>query len=202
MQLLASVLTLAVIVIVVVLAAYYAYNYFASAPSQITGQQAAALITSDLQAAYPNAVVNITSVAPSPYAGSWHIVASVTENATSPCPSYFINTYDYPQFRFVSTPQNTYTSNCKIYVFSPNAAFKLGSAPVAIAWASKHVVSVIDYISRFGYSSIAASAKYQSNATSGGSWSLVYSSPNANYSVHAVLADVNGTLLSTYNSSA
>lgn len=201
MELLESVLVLAVVIVVVLLAAYYAYGFLSSTPGQqVTEQHAEALITSDLQAAYPGATVNITNATPSSYSGSWHITASVTENATSPCPSYFINTYDYPQFTFVSTPQNTYTSNCKIYVFSPNSAFKLGSAPVAIAWASKHVTSVIYYISQFGYGNVSASAQYQSNATIGGVWQLAYSSRTTNYSVHAMLADTNGTLLNTYNS--
>ena len=202
MHLLTSVLVLAVIVVAAILAIYYAYSLLSStAGQQITEQHAESLIRSDLQVAYPNAVVDITNATPSNYMGSWHIVASVTQNATSPCPSYFINTYDYPQFSFVSTPQNTYTSNCKIYVFSPNGAFKLGSAPVAVAWASKHVPSVIYYISRFGYGNVSTTASYQANATTGGTWSLAYSAVDANYSVHALLADTNGTLLNAYNSS-
>lgn len=202
MNLLASVLILAIAIIVVILVGYYAYTFLSATPGQqLTEQHAEALITSDLQAAYPNAIVNITNVTPSVYAGSWHIVASVTENATSPCPSYFINTYDYPQFRFVSTPQNTYTANCDIYVFSPNGAFKLGSAPVAIAWATKHVPSVINYISKFGMRNVTASAQFQSNATIGAVWQLVYSSHLVTYSVHALLADTSGTLLNSYNSS-
>lgn len=201
MNLLAGVLVVAVILVVVILAAYYAYSYFVSPPGQqLTEQHAAALIISDLQAAYPNAIVNITNVTASSYSGSWHIVASVTENATSPCPSYFINTYDYPQFRFVSTPQNTYTSNCKIYVFSPNSAFKLGSAPVAVAWASKHVGSAISYISNFGYGTVNTTSKYMFDPTAGGEWLVGYSSPLANYSTYVLLADTNGTLLGSYNS--
>ena len=200
MNLLATVLVFAIVVVVAILAVYYAYTLFSSSSGQqLTEQHAESLIVSDLQAAYPNAIVNITNATSSTYAGSWHIVASVTENATSPCPSYFINTYDYPQFRFVSTPQNTYTANCKIYVFSPNSAFRLGSAPVAIAWASKHVPNIIYFISRFGYGNVNASAKYQVNATEGDVWLLAYISPLANYTAHAVLADTNGTLISVYN---
>ncbi len=203
MNLLTSVLIIAIVVVAIIFVAYYAYGLiYGSSSQQVTEQQAESLITTDLQANYPNAVVNITNASPSSYSGSWHIVVSVVVNASSPCPSYFINTYDYPAFRFNPTPQNTYTTNCNIYVFSPSGAFKLGSAPVAIAWATRRVPSVAEYVSLFGASNVNAEATYAANATTGGTWSLVYSSASANYTAHALLADTNGTLLSSYNASA
>ncbi len=199
MDLLIRAIIAAIVVIAILSVVYYVLK--GSLGQQVTKQQAESFITTDLLQTYPGSIVNVTSDTPSNYSGSWHIVVSVTENATSPCPSYFINVYDYPAFRLVSTPQNTYTSNCNIYVFSPNSAFKLGSSPVAIAWATKRVPSVIKYISVFGMPNVNASAHFQSNATSGGTWVLTYSSRLANYSVRALLADTNGTLLNSYNAS-
>lgn len=202
MGLLQSAVIAVVLIIVILLVIYYLYSFLTATSVQpITQQHAEALITSDLQAAYPNAIINVTSNTQSTYSGSWHIVVSVTLNATSPCPSYFVNTYDYPRFSFVSTPQNTYTKDCKIYVFSPNGPFTLGSAPVAIAWASTHVPSAVAYVSSMGVQNVSVAASFLTNVSVGDEWQVVYASAHANYTIHTLLADTNGTLLNSYNSS-
>lgn len=199
MDLLLKAAIVAVVAIVVLVGLYYSSQRIFT--QQMTEQRAEGLIVSDLRKV-PGAVVNITNASPSSiYAGSWHVLASVILNATSPCPSYFIYSYDYPALGLVNRTENIYTENCNIYVFSPSGAFSLGSAPVAIAWASKHVPSAIAYISRFGISNVNAFAHYRINATSGGTWLLNYTSRLANYTVHASIADTNGTLLNSYNAS-
>jgi hypothetical protein len=203
MELLERAVVAIVLIIVILLAIYYAYLFLSGNSVQpITQQHAEALITSDLQTAYPNAIINVTSDMQSTYAGSWHIVVSVTLNATSPCPSYFVNTYDYPRFAFVSTPQNTYTKNCQIYVFSPGGSFTLGSTPVAVAWASTHVKTVADYIKAFGLQNVSVVTSFISNSSAGDEWQMIYSSKHAGYAIYATLADINGTLLSNYNVSS
>jgi hypothetical protein len=194
MDLLTKVVVSAVIIVAALFALYYGASMIpAAAPTQ---GQASSNITNYLNMIYPGANVTITDIKPSVYAGSWHVVASVIENATTPCPLYQVYTYDYPAFGLVNGTDNTYTAmnaaNCTIY-----SGARVGSFPVAVALASKNY-AVSQYINNFGFANVVTSA-IAYNATISGRvmnvWNVSYSSKRANYTEFVVLSQLNGSVL-------
>lgn len=206
MDLLAKTLVVAVIVVVLLLAIYYALQN--TILNHVSKQQAASLVTADLQKAYPGAMVNITNETPSNYTGSWYIIASVVVNATSPCPSYYAYTFDYPQFGFVYRVQNTYTQDCKIYGMQGNSSFLLSSFPIAITRSYKlSIPSVLAFVDEYGFYNVTVASHFYDNLTLLGTnytnvWQVAYSYPGvANHAVNVFLSQANGTLIGAYNSS-
>lgn len=201
MDLLARAIIAAVVVIAILLVAYYALS--GSVFSHITQSQAQTLVQEDLQSTYPKATIAVTSDTPSNYSGSWHIVTDVILNSTSPCPSFFVYSYDYPKFGFQYTIVNTYTNNCVIYGQADNNT--IGNFAVAITRASSYlnISSVKSYISRFGPSVTASAQSLSSYNTAGknytGVWLVNFSSSETNYNVYVLLSRLNGSLLSAYN---
>ncbi len=168
---------------------------------QITQSQAVALVYHDLQNSNPNAQINITNVSQSQYAGSWHILASVILNATSPCPSYSIYSFDYPKYGFVYQIENIYTNNCIIYGNS-GVQTNIGSASAAITQSyDLHIPAVETYINEYGYSSMVVYATYYKNIGYGeknysNMWRVNYTSPKANTTVSVLISQINGTSVS------
>ncbi len=206
MDLLVRAIVGAVVVIVILFGVYYALQN--SVFQHVTQQQAAALVTSDLQRLYPGALINVTNNTPSNYSGSWHIVTSVILNSTSACPSYFVYTFDYPQFGFVYRVDNTYTNNCVIYGFNKNAPFIISSFPVAITRVyTLGIPNMVGFIDSSGFSNVNAAAHFFGSTNVLGKnytnvWLVSYTSPSKNYSVYALLSQLNGTLLASYNASS
>ncbi|MCL5239493.1 MAG: hypothetical protein M1286_03420 [Candidatus Marsarchaeota archaeon] len=205
MDLLARTLILAVILIAIIFGVYYALQN--SVFQHVTQQQAASLVTSDLQRLYPSALINITNNTPSNYSGSWHVVASVVLNSTSVCPSYFVYTFDYPQFGFVYRVDNTYTSNCVVYGLS-NKSFIISSFPVAVTRAyTLGIPAVKAFVEGSGFSNVVTHANFFNYTDVQGSnytnvWIVNYSSPEKNYTLYVALSQLNGTLLKTFNISS
>ncbi len=206
MELLAKTVVSAVVVVVLLLVIYYALQ--STILSHVTEQQAASLVTADLQGEYPGAIVNITNETASNYTGSWDITTSVVLNATSPCPSYYAYTFDYPKFGFVYLVQNNYTQGCRIYGLQKNSTFILSSFPAAITRSyTLGIPSVLSFVDQFGFHNVSVSSHfYQSTSIAGmnytNAWLVRYSYPGANHTVSVLLSEVNGTLLSAYNSSS
>ena len=169
--------------------------------------KATALILSYLQQTNPSANVSIINVTPSQYSGSWHVFASVISNATSPCPSYSVYTYDYPAFRLVNSTNNRYTNNCQIYSLPTSGPFIISSAPIAITWASTRVTSAENFISTQGFANVNAHANFYAKQQIYGAnytdvWVVGYASRLVAYSVYAAISQVNGTLLTSYNTTS
>ncbi len=188
------------IVVVVIIAIFGAAFYLFSSgvfKQQVTEAQAVSLIYHDLQNSNPGAQINITNVSTSQFQGSWHILASVVLNATSPCPSYYIYSFDYPQYNFVYRVMNTYTSNCTVYSGAGNQTV-IGSGPAAITQSyDLHIPEVMNFVTEYGYSNVAVYATYYDNITYQGAnyrnaWFVNYTSPKANSTVN-VLVFSNGT---------
>lgn len=204
MDLLLRSLLIVAAIIALVFAAYYTIKQVSSA-QQVTKEQAEALVLRDLQNANPQAAVNITNVTPSEFSGSWHIVVSVIMNATSPCPSYFIYSFDYPKYQFVYRIDNTYTNRCIIYGLIPGKSYIVGSYPIAIARSYElNLSTVTTFINKYGYGRVSVHAQYFNSTKLFGEnytqvWIVNYSAIQAPYSVYAVLSQVNGTPLFTYN---
>ena len=193
----------AVVIVIILVAIYFVLQKIIPA-EQVTQAQAAALIMSDLQNSYPNAVINITNVTPSRFRGSWHILASVIANATTPCPSYYAYSFDYPQYGFVYRVQNTYTSNCVIYGMQENNSYILSSYPVAIARSYNLTLPLVtNFVNAYGYRNVAANASFYSNYTVFGGrynnvWLVGYGAPAANYSVYVLLTQIGGRPITDY----
>ncbi|MGA3021097.1 MAG: hypothetical protein ABSD68_04075 [Candidatus Micrarchaeales archaeon] len=201
MDLLARVMISAIIVVAVLVVAYYSLQK--STLSRISEQQAIENVTLFLKRNYSNAEIAVTNVTPSQYAGSWYVVASIITNATSPCPSYFINSFDYPQFGFVPRTVNVYTSHCAIKAFSNNAT--LYNSPVAITRAyTLNIPEIRNFINTYGFQNVKVNAHFLNATQSAGVnytnvWLVNYSSTSASYNIYALLYQSNGTLLGLYN---
>lgn len=205
MDLLTRTVVIALVLILVILGIFYALQNTILA--HVSVQQAVSLVTADLQGTNPNAIINITNVTASTYAGSWHIVAGVITNATTPCPSYFVYTFDYPQFGFVYRVQNTYTSNCVIYGLAQNKTFIISSFPIAITRSYNLMPpAIISYLNVQGINNVVVTAHFYNKLNAQGNsytnvWLVNYTSKKVAYSAYALLSQVNGTLLSAYNAS-
>ena len=200
MDLLTKVVVLAVALVVALFLLYYGFSMIPIAPP--TQQQASKNITNYLDMIYPGANVTITDIRPSQYSGSWHVVASVIENSTTPCPLYQSYSYDYPAFGLVNGTDNIYTHmNASGCIFTSGAL--VGSLPVAMAMASKNF-AISHYIQNFGFANVTTSAISENVTISGRQanvWNVSYSSRLANYTIYAVLSQLNGTVLKTFNKS-
>ena len=210
MGLIVNVFIIAVVVIVLLVAT----QIFLGGPhSKVNAAEAIANVTSYIRTSYSSAVVNVTSVNASQTPGSWQIVASIIVNSTKPCPSYFIASFDYPQYGFVSRTVNNYTSNCHIAGLQQNLPYNISSAPEAIAMSFNSTVNIPkikEFVSMYGYKNVNVSARYTNftmvngvafsnvwvvNYTAAGHWVSVL----LNRTV--ILDKLNGMALPVYNSS-
>ncbi|EQD38511.1 hypothetical protein B2A_11424, partial [mine drainage metagenome] len=130
----------------------------------------------------------------------------VISNSTSPCPSYSVLSFDYPQYGFVSRVENNYTGNCIVNGFANNhSSYIVASYPVAIALSHElNISSVNAYIQRAGYANVSVHATYY-NAINYSStiyqkaWLVDYTSSKLNYSVQVLLSQVGGNSLAVRN---
>lgn len=172
---------------------------------QITQQQAAALVLNDLNTNNYGAIINITNVTPSTYSGSWHIIASIVTNATSPCPNYETLSFDYPAFHFQNTSGIIYTSGCVIHGLEQNKSYIIGSYPVAIVRSYNLQLPIItNFVSLFGYSNIRVHAtfyptlNYSNQTKFNDVWLVNYSAPGTGYYEYVILSQVGGNPLLNY----
>ncbi len=196
MDLVTKVFIIAVAIIVVVGIVKFAVQ---SAPQPVSKAEAIANVTHYLQQSTPiGTLVNITSVTASQYSGSWHIIAGIIIDGTSPCPSYYVDSFDYPQYGFVSRLENNYTANC--IVNGLNANYDIGYYPVAIAQSySLNISQVKNFVSKFGYNNVQVNANHIASQQINGMnysniWIVYYTAPAANYSVQVYLRS-NGSLI-------
>jgi hypothetical protein len=190
---------IAVVVVVVIVGAAFYLQSSGVFTQQVTQAQAVSLVYHDLQNSNPTANINITNVTPSQYSGSWHIMVSIIENATSPCPSYFVYSFDYPKYGFVYQIYNTYTDNCVIYGNKGNQTI-IGSAPAAITRSyDLNIPAVVSFIQKYGYSSVKTYAAYYKNFVSTGGynytgvWLVNYITSKSNATVSVLIYQNNGT---------
>ena len=206
MDLLSKSIIAAAFIVALIFAGYYVIGHV-SFSRQVTEQQAVSLVMHDLQNSYPNALINITNVTPSEYPGSWHLLASIIFNSTSPCPSYYIYSFDYPKYGFVSRMENTYTSGCEV-LGSSGGGNAIGSYPAAItvSYEYRNYTVLGPFIEKYGFANVTAHATYYRFIDIPG-WSCAISDCNnvwvVNYtasgppqhSVEIFLSQVNGSVL-------
>lgn len=204
MDLFSKSILVAVILVVIIFIGYYALSH-ASFTQQVSKTEAESLFLHDLQNSNSGADINITNVTPSQYPGSWHIIASVILNATTPCPSYYIYSTDYPKFpSFTYTIDNTYTKNCAIYLSKVGNGYLISSYPVAITDSYLQNLSVVnDFISKYGYNNVVVHAHYYNSTYFYGQdftnvWLVNYTTTTSRQYVEVLISQENGTSLSTY----
>ncbi len=196
MDLLAKAVVVAIVIVIIIIAAYYLTKQ--PVLPQVTKSQASSLILDYLRNNYKGSIINITNETPSTYQGSWHILASVISNATSPCPAYSVLSFDYPEYGFVSRVENNYTANCVVNGVVQNQSYLVASYPVAIARShSLGIPSVNEFITKAGYSNVTVHATYYnstnySNITYSRVWLVDYTAKNIGYSIQVLLSQVGG----------
>lgn len=209
MDLLFKSILAALVIAAVLVILFFAVQKFI--PATVTQQQAVTLVLNDLKNVTPTARVNITNVTPSQYQGSWRIIASVVFNGTTPCPSYYIYSFDYPKYGFVYRLDNNYTNHCIVYGLQQNRSYILASYPVAIARSYNlsqqgTIPSVANFVNLYGYRNVVVTASYYpslnlSNTLYNRVWIVNYSAPTASYSVYTLITQVGGSFVLSYNKS-
>lgn len=202
MDLLAKVFLYAVIILAVLLVVYSVFQQSSIFSPHVSKQQAEALVIEDLLGANPAFVVNITNVTPSNYSGSWHILASVTYNYTTPCPSSFDYSFDYPKFGFVYRVSNTYTTYSNgVCTIAGNATGRL-SVAIARSWKSGNA-NITNYVNSVGFNNTTVRAVYYESIGRFGMnfskvWLVNYTSTLSNRSVCAMVSYGNGSTIGSY----
>jgi hypothetical protein len=209
MGLLTSAAIIAVVAILVMGGLIFAFHKTAS--TKVTAQSAQALVVNDIKAQNPNANVSVISVSNSTIsASSWQVVASVIYNGSKPCPTLFIDIFDYPAFGLQNYTDNLYSSGgqraCVINGFSNAPSYVISSPEIAIARSyTSNNLNITSYVGTYGYNNTNVGARFltqssSANLTYSNAWLVRYNAPNAKYSLYAVL-DQNWTISETYNSS-
>ena len=205
MDLFSKTVIVAAVVIVIMIAFYYGVVGLHLGKKAVTSQEAAQIVLTDLKNSNQNAAINISNVSPSVYPGSWHIIASVVYNATSPCPSYSIYSFDYPQYGLVNRTENSYTYACQIYGYGGSGPYEIESYPAAITFSYiSNTTGVMRYIHKYGFSNVRVRATYQNRTMLSGRnfsnvWVVVYSSNATQTSLYDILSQQNGSVEAVYN---
>src|SRR5271157_5012392 len=132
MELLGRVAMIALIVIAIASAAFLLSTHAIS--PNLTAPQAVQYVLSDMRASNPSANISVINVSPSTLKqGSWDVVLSVVYNASTPCPTLFIEGFDYPATGLVPSVDNLYTSHCVISGISIAPSYVISSPYIAIA---------------------------------------------------------------------
>lgn len=203
-----------IVVLVVMISAVWLFTAHQSS-GQLTETQAKQLVLNDVKASNPNATVSAISVTNSTLeANSWQIILSVIYNATRPCPTLFIEGFDYPATGLVPSTDNLYTkgtlnssaNGCIIYGLSTAPSYVISSPEVAIArsYNSTTAPQLYTYVRGFGYDNVAVHAAFYANPCQNAScnypgnvWIVNYSAVDASYNEYVVL-DQSGALVGNY----
>jgi hypothetical protein len=210
MELLGRVAVIALIVVVAAAAAFLLSGHVISGP--LTSQQAVQYVLSDMRASNPSANITVINVSASALkASSWDIVLSAVYNASKPCPTLFIEGFDYPATGLVPSVDNLYTAHCVIYGISTAPSYVISSPYIAIARSyNQSFAPVMTYVNGFGYNNTFVHARFFStlggNATPLGEtfssvWLINYTAKNAGYSEYAVMSS-SGSIIANYTAQA
>jgi len=206
MELLGRVAMIALIVIAIASAAFLLSTHAIS--PNLTAPQAVQYVLSDMRASNPSANISVINVSASTLkAGSWDVVLSVVYNASRPCPTLFIEGFDYPATGLVPSVDNLYTSHCVVYGLSTAPSYVISSPYIAIARSyNQSFMPVTSYVDGFGYNNTQVHARFfssigmtstplQRNFTS--VWLVNYTARDATYSEFAVMSS-SGSIIANY----
>ncbi len=205
MELIGRVAIIAVVVIMIAAAAFLLFSHVIA--GQLTSQQAVQYVLSDVRASNPSANITIINVSSSKVV-SWNITLSVVYNASKPCPTLFIEYFDYPATGLVPTTENRYTANCVVYGLSTAQPYVISSPYIAIARSYNQSAQMRAYVHTFGYNNTTVHANFYSalgaSATPLGEnftsvWLINYTAKSAGYSEYAILGS-SGAVIANYTS--
>ncbi len=206
MDLLVKTTVVAVILAVVAVAAIaLAYH---PQKAQLTQGAAEQTVMSDLKANNPNASIQIVNVSPSRLENdSWQIIVSITYNATKPCPTLFIEGFDYPATGLSPTVDNLYTRNCTVYGISTAPSYVISSPEIAIVESYEASgVAAKGYVSEWGYANTNVNATFHPelnasvtpmNRSFANIWLVNYSASNAGYDYYVAISQ-SGSIVGNY----
>lgn len=213
MDLLSRVAVLAVIIIIIAgLIFLFIKQNFGNTLCKppLSSDRAVQCVLSDLEASNPSANISVVDVSQSKISNSsWNIVLSVVYNGTKPCPTLFIEAFDYPATGLVPSVDNLYTRNCIIFGLpSESPYFNSSRSPyIAIVRSyNQSNPSITNYVSAHGYDNVIVHAKFYSyldlNTTHLGKqyynvWLINYSATNAQDSDFVVM-DSSGVIVGNY----
>jgi hypothetical protein len=206
MDLLGTVAVIVLVLILVLTAGFVLLKH--NTQTTLTSAQAVQLVINDLKTSNPGANITVVNVSNSTLKqGSYNIVLSIVYNSTKPCPTLFIEGFDYPATGLVPSVDNLYTKNCIIYGLSTAPSYVISSPEIAIARSyNQGINQITSYVSTFGYNSTSVNAMFypylNANTTKLGRsfynvWLIKYKATGANYSVYAVL-DSSGAVAGNY----
>jgi len=209
MDLVERVAIVVVLLIIVFSAAFLIFRH--NNQQQFTSAEAVQFVINDLKAANPSANITVINVSNSTLKqGSFNIVLSIVYNATKPCPTLFIEGFDYPATGLVPSLDNLYTSKCVVYGLSDAPSYVISSPEIAIVRSYTDNVSQINnYVNTFGYSNTFVTAKFYNYLNNTNThlaqslynvWLVRYRATNANYSVYAVV-DSSGAIAGNFTNS-
>ena len=213
MDLLAKV-GIVVVLLVAIFGGVLLFRYVESGSGTLTAAQAQQIVQRDLKLAHPNASVSVINVTPSTLAqGSWSIFISLIYNATRPCPTVYLEQYDYPATGLVPSVANLYTEHCVIYGLSntalPYYTYLITSPEIAIAKSfNTSFPALVVYVNRYGYNNTNVYATHYQNLTLSraiapqGSklvnvWKINYTAAQAPYSEYVILNST-GSIIFNY----
>jgi hypothetical protein len=205
MDLVMKVLVLVIIVALIAVVVFYATGGHIIGGA-LTQTQATQLVLKDINASNPGAIVSVVNASPSTLAqNSWNIVLSVVYNATKPCPTLFIEGFDYPATGLSPSTYNQYTTKCIIYGISTAPSYVISSPYIAIARSYNNSVAQ-NYVNDYSYSNVNVYAKFYSalNATQtplnkpyDSVWIINYTATTADFNLYLILS-LSGSLLGNY----
>ncbi len=202
------------VILVAIFGGALLFRYVVGSSSTLTASQAQQIVQRDLKLAYPNASISVINVTPSTLSqGSWNIFISLIYNATRPCPTVYLEQYDYPATGLVPSVANLYTQHCVIYGLSstslPYYTYLITSPEIAIAKSfNTSFPALVVYVNTYGYNSTNVYARHYQNLTLnrmvnpyGGSflnvWQINYTAIRAPYSEYVILNST-GSIIFNY----
>lgn len=213
MDLIGKVAIIVILLIVIAAAGFLLFKH--STQTQFTAQEAKQVVLNDLKASNPRANITVINVSNSTLEkGSYNVVLSIVYNSTSPCPTLFIEEYDYPATGLVPSTDNLYTSDCIVYGLTNAPSYVIGSPEIAIARSynqsvAHNITQVTNYVNDFGYNNIITTASFYPDLNNTNThlsqsyynvWLIKYHAAAANYSIYAVL-DSSAAIIANYSAS-
>ena len=206
MDLIGKVAVVVIILVVLFSAVFILLEH--TVQSQLTAAQAEQYVLNDLRATNSNANITIISVSNSTLRkGSYNIVLSVVYNATRPCPTLFIEGYDYPATGLVPTQDIVYTEGCTINGLSSAPSYVISSPEIAIVKSyNQNLPQIVNYVDTYSYNNTNVNAAFYATLYSNYThlaenysnvWLVHYKAVNANYSIDVVL-DSSGAIANSY----
>jgi hypothetical protein len=199
-----------IIVLIVIFGAAFLIFVHTGQSGPLTQAQAQQIVLNDIKASNPNATVTVVSSSPSPsFNNSWSIVLAIVYNATRPCPTLFIEGFDYPATGLSISHgiDNLYTTKCVISGLSTAPTYVISSPEIAIARSyNTSSPELVNYVTLYGYNNVNVYATFYANlgasATPLGQsfsniWLVNYTAKNAPYSQYVVLAQ-SGQIIGNY----